>query len=314
MRRTPTRRTTTVLTLTGAAALALLAGASPTMRCRCPDPRPGPSVVPSQNLADKSLYQRFATQQWEGLSCQLNSVSANVNYSTSSWGSPGARVNRSMSIGGILADFSGRRIFRVTAAPRLIELTDLEGNDLTMTSQVSVHPQPNNIQPFTAPNGSNIYQNFSVSLNSPSGGITGIGRVALEIDAQMAAGIERFDFKPELSEAEIQIAPNFMAKISRYNVTSNGAVYLTLDYRIPAGDGPKPAFHILELIDTNGDVMHTIKDSKEIVTPSATTGHVFIKGADLGSRELASIRLTALTDLITHTFTLEEHNLSLLGR
>ncbi len=302
--RTNARTTLLALSLSGAAALALLGGASPTSRSLS---------TPPANQKRLAIYDRFSVHEWEGLVCQINNVSASVNYSASSWGAPGARVNRNLTISGMLADFTGKRIFRLKGTPRLLELTDLNGRDMTSRAKVHINPQMRSMTAFTAPTGSSINQNFSVSLASFTLGANGIGRIAMEVDVEMAADIERHDFPPKVTPAMEEFAPNFVAGISRYAVSSDGALYLTLDYRIPKNDGPAPVFHTLEIIDTNGDVITATTDRKEIVTRDSTMGLVFIKGVNIGSREVASVRVTVLTDLISHTFTLEERDMPLLS-
>ena len=299
---------TAVLTLS-LAGLSALCAHDPTPPLRC-----GVGQLPAPGAA---MYGRFAVHEWEGLVCQINSVSANVNYSTPSWGSPGSRVTRNLSIGGMLADHTGTRIFRLKGTPRLLELSDLHGRDLTRDGQVHINPMMRSPTAFTRPTGGSVNQNFNVSLSALDGGVGGIGRLAMEVDVEMGAGIERFDFAPTRSEEMVEITPGLFAGLSRYRVAGDGTLHLTLDYEIrtnaPREAGPSPRFHLLEVIDTNGDVVASAHESKRIVTPSQTSGLVFISGAGVGSREIAGVRVTVLTDVVTHTFTLEERDLTLFA-
>ncbi|MFI4896363.1 MAG: hypothetical protein ACIARR_00900 [Phycisphaerales bacterium JB059] len=300
---------TALLTLTLAgAALGGFPVSSPPPRCGTPVPG-----QPRADLPGVAIYDRFSVHEWEGLVCQINNVSLSVSYSSASWGAPGARLKRSLNISGMLADHTGKRIFRLAGTPRLLELSDLGGRDLTREAQVQINPQSRQIRPFTRANASSVNQNFNVSLGSFRPGISGIGRVAMEVDVEMAADIGRADLKPEATGDLVEIFPNFSAGLTRYRVSGEGALYATLDYRIPDNDGPMPVFHTLEVINTNGDVISTTTASKEIVTRDATQGLVFINGADVGKSEIGAVRVTVLTDVATHTFTLEETNLPLLG-
>eukprot|EP00913_Durusdinium_trenchii_P005953 g5565.t1 len=295
------------LTLAGAA-LGTIGMSSPPLRCGTPVPVRTDSALPGV-----ALYDRFGVHEWEGLVCQLNNVSLSVNYSSSSWGAPGARLNRNLNISGMLADHTGKRIFRLKGAPRLLELTDLSGRDLTSDAQVHINPQSRQVRPFTRANSSSTNQNFNVSVSSFSPGIDGIGRVAMEVDVEMAADLGRHDFAPKATGELVEVAPNFSAGLTRYRVTGDGALHATLDYRIPDGDGPNPVFHGLEVIDINGDEIASTMNSKEIVTSEATQGLVFFSGNQIGAAEVAGLRVTFLTDVVTHTFTLEEGDLPLLG-
>ncbi len=295
------------LTLAGAA----FGGSSP-IRCGT-SVRLCPPVRQPSDPPGVALYERFGVHEWEGLVCQLNNVSLSVSYASSSWGAPGARLNRSMTISGMLADHTGKRIFRLAGTPRLLELTDLSGRDLTREAQVQINPQSRQIRPFTRANASSVNQNFNVSLSSFQPGISGIGRVAMEVDVEMAADIGRYDLAPEATGETVEICPNFSAGLTRSRITGEGALYATLDYRILDNDGPRPVFHALEVIDTNGDVISTVAASREIVTRDATQGLVFIDGANIGNSEVAAVRVTVLTDVVTHTFTLEETGMPLLG-
>lgn len=300
-----TRTAFVVLSLAGVSSLAMLVAASPSTRC-C-------GYVPSHNPGGAALYERFSVHEWEGLVCQLNNVSLSVNYSTSSWGAPGARLNRNLNISGMLADHTGKRIFRLKDTPRLLELTDMKGRDLTRDAQVHINPQSRQVRAFTRANSSSTNQNFNVSVSSFSPGIDGIGRVAMEVDVEMAVDLGRHDFAPKATGELVEVSPNFSAGLTRYRVTGDGALHATLDYRIPDSDGLKPVFHGLEVIDINGDVIASTTNSKEIVTSESTQGLVFFNGEQIGAAEVAGLRVTFLTDVVTHTFTLEERDLPLLG-
>ena len=305
------RNALAVVSIAGASSLIML-GKTPPTRCGT-SPRVRPPINLPCDPPGAALYDRFDVHEWEGLVCQLNNVSLSVNYSTSSWGAPGARLNRNLNISGMLADHTGKRIFRLAGTPRLLELTDLSGRDLTRDAQVHINPQSRQIRPFTRANASSVNQNFNVSLASFQPGINGIGRVAMEVDVEMAADIGRADLKPEVSGELVELFPNFSAGMTRFRVTGEGVLHATLDYRIPDNDGPRPVFHTLEVIDLNGDVISTVTASKEIVTRDATQGLVFINNEHVGGAEIAAVRVTVLTDVVTHTFTLEETDLPLLG-
>ncbi len=300
-------RTRILFACLSAASLVLLAGGAAPSICRCP--RPSPSPAPDQATAPT-----FGVHEWEGLHSQLNNVSASVNYSTTSWGSSGTRVSRSLTIAGMVADFTGKRIFRIAAPPRLLAFTDDHGYDLRNAAQMSFYPQAASTHKFTAPQGSNLYQNFNLSFSGFEDGMPNIGRVAVEVDVELAADLERHDLAPKRSAELRELAPNFFAGVTRYSVTDRGQLSLTLEYRIPHNDGPRPALYIAEVLDTEGGRLYNNSARKEIVTKDATLGTVEINNLSIGAKEVASVRLNVLTDLVRHTFALDERNLPVLSR
>ncbi len=299
-------RTRTLIACLSAGSLVLLAGGAAPSVCRCSRPAPAPP--------DRATAPTFGAQQWEGLHTQLNNVSASVNYSTTSWGSPGTRVSRSLTIAGMVADFTGKRVFRIAAPPRLLALTNEHGHDLRNAAAMSAYPQAASTLKFTAPQGSNVYQNFNLSFSGFEDGIPNIGRVEVEVDVEMAADLERHDLAPERSEELSELAPNFFAGVTRYRVTDRGQLSVTIEYRIPHNDGPRPALYVAEVLDTEGGRLYHNNARKEIVTTDATLGTVEINNLSIGAKEVASVRLSVLTDLVRHTFTLEDRDLPLVSR
>ncbi|MEZ6241994.1 MAG: hypothetical protein R3B57_03030 [Phycisphaerales bacterium] len=303
-------RTTRLATLAGTlAATAILAGlALPSGAC--------PEGVVTSNFrggvspADDAHH--FDLQVWEGLVCQFNSINASTTYSIQNWGQPGARMNRSVSINGALFDPSGQRLYRMSGPPRIRELIDMDGADLAATSQYSLYPQPPSGTGFVHPTNGQTSVTFGVNMYALEHAPKGIKRLALEVDAELAADVVTVSLPREPQPELVELAPNFKGRVTNFVVTDDGRVSVKFEYRIGLGDGPRPAFYAIELLDTTGAVIQTNYPPQEIVTRDAIVGVHHTQNVGLGRRELGEIRLTIVTDLIPHTFEVVEEDLPLL--
>ncbi len=306
----PSTRTARLTLTAGAlAGAALLAGlALPTGAC--PEPQ---TADPRITLAaSPGSSPRFAPQSWEGLGLQLQSITASAAHSIQGWGQPGARHNRNLSINGVVFDPSGGRIYRLAGPPRIRELTDERGNDLAATAQYTLHPQPSYSRNFVRPTSSQTSMNFGLNAHSLEAAPRGLKRLALEIDVELAADVKTIPLPREAQPEMLELAPNFQGRVTNFVVTGEGRVSVKFEYRIGLGDGPRPAFYAIELLDTSGALIQSNYPPQEIVTRDAIVGTHHIQNVGLGSRELGEVRLTIITDLIAHTFELVEEDLPLL--
>ncbi len=289
-------------------AIALSTGAARTSET-CPD---DPAYTRAPTRSTTPVGARFDLHTWEGVVCQFNNISAGVTHSVQAWGQPGTRVMRTLAVSGAVFDPSGGRIYRLVGPPRVREMVDSDGADLAATAQFNAHPYPPQALSFVRPTNGQTNINFGVNMIAMASTPRGLARLALEVEIEMAADIAVVKL-PRKPQAEmVGLAPNFAGRVSNFIIDPDGRVSLVFEYRIGLGGGPRPAFYQLELLDTTGAVIQSNSPPQEIVTRDAIVGTHRVHGLNLGRRELGEIRLTIITDLVSHTFELVEEDLVLL--